>query len=45
MVELRFQSLWSGAREPQEPRDRGRFLLDYTARQHLRQLLDTKSTA
>lgn len=45
MVELRFQSLWSGARHPQEPQDRGRFLLDHTARQHLRQLLDTKSTA
>jgi hypothetical protein len=42
MMELKFQSRWSGARQPDELQDRGRFLLDETAMRNLRSLLDQK---
>lgn len=42
MVELRFSSTWSGAKNPQEMQVQGQYLLDATAIDNLRRLLGVR---
>lgn len=41
-VELRFSSIWTGAKNAEEPQVRGKYLLDTTAIDNLRRLLGAK---
>lgn len=41
-IELRFSSLWSGSKNPDDTQVRGRYLLDATALDNLRRLLGAR---
>jgi hypothetical protein len=42
IIELRFSSTWSGAKQPQDPQIKAKFLLDATGLDNLRRLLEIR---